>query len=167
VTHLGLENRSLEIIKTPKGKNSLRFVWKHRDPLRTTFNFLVIWIAKYVPSMEFKRDLLGFTKMKLGKNVSIGLAAVFDIFYPELIEIGENSIVGYNTTILAHEFLINELRTGKVKIGKNVMVGANCTILAGVEIGDGSTVSAATLVDKSIPVGSFAKGNPMVVKKKK
>jgi len=167
VTPLGLGKRSLEIIKTPKGKNSLRYVWKHRDPLRTAFNFLIIWISKYVPSMEFKRDLLGLTKMKLGKNVSVGLAVVFDIFYPELIEIGENSIIGYNTTILAHEFLIDELRTGHVKIGKNVMVGANCTILAGVEIGDGCTVSAATLVDKSIPAESFAKGNPMVVKKKR
>ena len=120
-----MAKRRLETIKTT-GKNSLRHVWEHRDPLRVVFNF-----------------------------------AIFDIFYPELIEIGDNSIVGYNTTILAHEFLVNELRTGKVRIGKNVLVGANTTILAGVEIGDGSTISAATLVDQDIPPNSFAKGNPM------
>lgn len=29
--------------------------------------------------------------------------AMFDIFFPELIEIGDNTIIGYNSTILAHE----------------------------------------------------------------
>lgn len=155
-----MAKRMLETIKTT-GKNSLRHVWEHRDPLRVVFNFTVIWLAKYAPSMVLKNGLLRLTGMKIGKNASIGLAAVFDIFYPELVEIGDNSIVGYNTTILAHEFLVTELRTGKVRIGKNVLVGANTTILAGVEIGDGSTISAATLVDQDIPPNSFAKGNPM------
>lgn len=104
--------------------------------------------------------------MKIGKDASIGLAAMFDIFYPERIEIGENTIIGYNVTVLAHEFLLEELRVGGVKIGKNVMVGANSTILAGVEIGDNCTVSAATLVDRDIPPGSYARGNPMEVLKK-
>jgi len=158
--------RKLETTKTT-GKNSLRHVWKYRDPLRVFFNFLVIYCAKYVPSMEMKKDLLNLTGMKIGKDVSIGLAAMFDIFYPELIEIGENSIVGYNATIIAHEYLINELRTGKVLVGKNVMVGANSTILAGVSIGDNSTVSAATLVDRDVPANNFAKGNPMALGEKK
>ncbi|MCP4647216.1 MAG: acyltransferase [bacterium] len=158
--------RKLESIKTP-GKNSLRHVWKYRDPLRVFFNFLIIYCAKYVPSMELKKDLLKLTGMKVGKNASIGLAAMFDIFYPELIEIGENSIIGYNTTIIAHEYLINELRTGKVIIGKDVMIGANSTILAGVSIGDHATVSAATLVDRDVPSNNFAKGNPMGIGEKK
>ena len=154
--------RRLDVVKT-EGANSLRHVWKHRNFFRVAFNFLAIYAAKYVPELEFKKDLLRLTGMKIGKNASIGLAAVFDIFYPELIEIGENSIIGYNTTIIAHEYLINEMRTGKVEIGKNVMVGANATILAGVRIGEGSTVSAATLVDQDVPENSFAKGNPMQV----
>ena len=153
-------------IKTEK-KNSLRHVWKFRNPFRVFFNFGVIWLSKYIPCMEFKKDFLGLSGMKIGKDVSIGLAAVFDIFYPELIEIGNNSIIGYNATILAHEFLVGELRTGKVKIGKNVMVGANTTILAGIEIGDGATICAATMVDGNVPAGAFAKGNPMVVQVKK
>ena len=117
--------------------------------------------------MEFKKDFLGLCGMKLGKDVSIGLAAVFDIFYPELIEIGDDSIIGYNTTILAHEFLVKEFRTGKVKIGKKVLIGANTTILAGVEIGDGASICAATLVDRDVPSGAFAKGNPMSIQVKK
>lgn len=158
--------RRLEKVKT-EGKNSLRHVWEHKNPLKVAFNFIIIYAAKYVPSMRFKRALLLLTGMKIGKDASIGLAAMFDIFYPELIEIGDNCIIGYNATLLAHEFLVNELRTGKLEIGKNVMVGANATLLAGVRIGDNSTVSAATLVDSDIPENSFAKGNPMKVSGKK
>jgi acetyltransferase-like isoleucine patch superfamily enzyme len=161
-----MEKRALEKIKTT-GKNSLRHVWKYRNPFRVAFNFIIIWVAKYLPSMVLKNSFLRMTGMRIGEDVSIGLAAVFDIFYPELIEIGDNSIVGYNATILAHEFLVNELRTGKVKIGKNVMVGANSTLLAGITLGDNSIVSAATLVDRSLPPQSFAKGNPMVAGEKK
>ncbi len=51
--------------------------------------------------------------------------------------IGENSIIGYHTTILTHEYLLSEYRVGEVVIGRDVMVGANVTILPGTVIGDG------------------------------
>jgi acetyltransferase-like isoleucine patch superfamily enzyme len=86
-----------------------------------------------------------------------------DTMFPERISIGSNSIIGYNTTILAHEYLIDEYRLGDVKIGSGVMVGANSTILPGVTIGDGAVVSAATLVNRDVPPGAFVGGNPMRV----
>jgi len=76
---------------------------------------------------------------------------VLDIFYPELVEVGDNTLIGYNTVILAHEYLQNEYRTGRVQIGKSVMIGANCTILPGIRIGDGASISAMTLVNCDIP----------------
>jgi acetyltransferase-like isoleucine patch superfamily enzyme len=90
----------------------------------------------------------------------MGLDATVDIFYPELITIGDNTIVGYNATILAHEYLIEKKRTGPVVIGKNVMIGANTTILAGVIIGDGACVSAGSLVNRDVPAGAFVGGVP-------
>ncbi len=103
--------------------------------------------------------------MKLGKKVSIGLFAMFDIFFPEFIEIGEGSVIGYNTTILAHEFLVEEWKTGRVKIGRKVMIGANSTVLPGVEIGDNSKISAMSLVNRDIPEGAFAGGVPIKILK--
>ena len=79
------------------------------------------------------------------------------------LTVGDNSIIGYNTTILAHEYLIDEYRIGDVVIGKNVLIGANTTILPGVKIGDGAIVSAATLVNRDIPPGVFAGGNPVKI----
>ena len=84
-----------------------------------------------------------------------------DTMFPERISIGDNTVIGFNTTILAHEYLIEEYRLGDVIIGSNVMIGANSTILPGVEIGDGAIVSAATLVHRDVPPGCMAGGNPM------
>jgi len=157
--------RNLESIRTV-GKNSLQYVWKFRNPIRVFYNFLLVSASKYCPHLGLKNFLLRCTGMKVGRNASIGLCATFDVFYPEKIEIGENAIIGYNVTVLAHEFLQKELRVGNVKIGKNAMVGANSTVLAGVEIGDGATVSAMCLVDRDIPANWFAKGNPVTAVEK-
>lgn len=81
--------------------------------------------------------------------------------FPEKITVGDNSIIGYNTTLLAHEYLIREYRLGEIIIGNEVMIGANTTILPGVTIGDGAIVSAGTLVHKDVPEGAFVGGNPM------
>lgn len=81
--------------------------------------------------------------------------------FPEKITVGDNSIIGYNTTLLAHEYLIREYRLGEIIIGNEVMIGANTTILPGVTIGDGAIVSAGTLIHKDVPDGAFVGGNPM------
>jgi acetyltransferase-like isoleucine patch superfamily enzyme len=88
---------------------------------------------------------------------------MLDVMFPEKISVGRNTVIGYNTTILAHEYLIKEYRLGPVEIGSEVMIGANSTILPGILIGDGAIVSAGTLVHKDVPAGSFVGGNPMRV----
>ena len=62
--------------------------------------------------------------MKVGPQTSFGLMVMLDIMFPEKITVGRNSVIGYNTTILAHEYLIKEYRLGDVIIGDEVMVGA-------------------------------------------
>jgi acetyltransferase-like isoleucine patch superfamily enzyme len=101
--------------------------------------------------------------MKIGDQTSFALMVMPDVMFPERIKIGQNSIIGYNTTLLAHEYLIDEYRIGDVVIGDQVLIGANSTILPGVNIGDGAIVSAATLVHKDVQAGSFVGGNPMKV----
>ena len=151
--------RRLEVFPS-EGGNSLEKWYRIKNPLRVVFNFIVIYACRFMPSLALKRALLRLTGMKVGRNVSIGLGAMFDIFFPELIEIGDNTIIGYNAAILAHEFLIHEWRKGKVKVGRNVMIGARSLILPGVEIGDGATVAACSLVNRDVPPGAFVGGVP-------
>ncbi|MDZ5720803.1 heptaprenylglyceryl phosphate O-acetyltransferase [Bacillus inaquosorum] len=144
------------------GANSLWHVYQTVPFVKVVKNFIVIQIARYTPFIGMKNWLYRtFLRMKVGKQTSFALMVMPDIMFPEKISVGTNTIIGYNTTILAHEYLIHEYRIGKVLIGDEVMIGANTTILPGVEIGDGAIVSAGTLVHKDVPAGAFVGGNPM------
>lgn len=130
-------------------------------PILIVLNYVVINLAKHCPSLDLKRWLFRRLGMKLGDNVTIASGATLDYFFPELIEIGENSIIGMDSMILTHEFLLDRWRCGKVSIGKGVMVGAQSLILAGVTIGDRATISAKSLVHKSVPGHWFVGGDPL------
>ncbi|SDZ34486.1 Acetyltransferase (isoleucine patch superfamily) [Evansella caseinilytica] len=148
--------------------NSLWQVYKTVPFWKVIKNFIVIQMARYTPFLGMKNWLYRtFLRMEVGEKAAVALMVMMDIMFPEKIKIGKNTVIGYNTTILAHEYLIQEYRLGEVHIGSNVMIGANTTILPGVEIGDGAVVSAGTLVHKDIPAGSFVGGNPMRIIKTK
>jgi acetyltransferase-like isoleucine patch superfamily enzyme len=140
--------------------NSMRYWWKIRNPLRTVFNFKLIYLARFTPSTRIKNFLYRTCGASIGKGATFGLGALIDIFYPENISVGDDTLIGFNTVILGHELLQGEYRTGKVEIGKRVMIGANCTILSGIRIGDGASVSAMSLVNCDIPAGQKWGGVP-------
>lgn len=140
-------------------KNALRHWTEFRNPFRVTFNILILTAAKFLP-LKLKNVLLRIAGVKLGRDTSVGFGAVFDIIFPELIEVGENTTIGYGATILAHEATQDEFRTGNVEIGKNVLIGANTTVLPGVKIGDGATVSANSLVNSDVEKDGFVGGVP-------
>ena len=145
-----------------EGANSLWHVYKTVPFLKVMKNFIVIQLARYTPSLKVKNWLYRtFLKMKVGEQTSFALMVMLDVMFPEKISVGRNSVIGYNTTLLAHEYLIDEYRLGDIQIGDEVMIGANCTILPGVTIGNRSIVSAGTLVHKDVPEGAFVGGNPM------
>ena len=158
-----MEKKSQRTVKrfwVKKDENSLKHWYRVRNPLRVIMNFLVIWLAKYCPSLTFKRWLYRLVGVKIGRGVSVGLGVTFDIFFPGLIEIGDNSIIGYDSLILTHEFLMKEWRKGKVKIGKNVMIGAWSLIMPGVKIGDGAKIASYSLVNRDVKAGEFVGGVP-------
>ncbi|MBN6885342.1 heptaprenylglycerol acetyltransferase [Cytobacillus horneckiae] len=145
-----------------EGANSLWHVYKTVPFLKVVKNFIVIQVARYTPFLGMKSWLYRtFLRMKVGEQTSFALMVMLDVMFPEKISVGRNSVIGYNTTILAHEYLIKEYRLGPVEIGSEVMIGANCTLLPGIQIGDGAIVSAGTLVHKDVPPGAFVGGNPM------
>lgn len=145
-----------------EGSNSLWQIYQTVSFFKVMKNFIVIQIGRFMPFMRVKNSLYRtFLGMKIGKETAFALMVMPDTMFPEKIAVGDNTIIGYNTTILAHEYLIEEYRIGEVVIGSEVMIGANTTILPGVTIGDHAIVSAGTLVHKDVPSGSFVGGNPM------
>lgn len=144
-----------------EGRNSLRFWPEIVHPIKVIWQFFVIYLARFSPSFRFKNFLYRMVGIKVGKDSSVGLMVMLDVFFPEQIEIGDNVVIGYNTTILGHEFLVREWRIGKVVIEKDVTIGANCTLLPGIIIGEGATISAMSLVNRDIPPFSFWGGVPV------
>ncbi|CAH0122044.1 2,3,4,5-tetrahydropyridine-2,6-dicarboxylate N-acetyltransferase [Paenibacillus sp. CECT 9249] len=145
-----------------QGRNALRQIYRTVSPWKGVKNFIFIQIARYCPSLGLKnwiyRRILG---MNVSKDAAFGLMVMVDVFFPERITVGDNSVIGYNTTILAHEYLISEYRLGDVRIGANVMIGANSTVLPGVTIGDNAVVAAGSIVHKDVAPGAFVGGNPL------
>ncbi|MGA9289350.1 MAG: acyltransferase [Anaerobacillus sp.] len=144
------------------GSNALWQIYKTVPFWKVVKNFIIIQLARYTPFIPVKNWLYKtFLGVRIGDQTAFALMVMLDIMFPEKISVGKNSIIGYNTTILAHEYLIDEYRLGDVVIGDGVMIGANSTLLPGITIGDGAIVSAGTLVHKNVPAGSFVGGNPM------
>lgn len=91
------------------------------------------------------------------------------------IEIGENCLIAANTQIMdTHGHLclfdnpscrIHSHDDPKpVIIGDNVWIGAGCYVLPGSHIGEGSIVSASSVVKGVVPEKSIVLGNPASVK---
>ncbi|MCU4716456.1 acyltransferase [Halapricum hydrolyticum] len=148
---------------TPGPRNSLLHWPETRHPLRIVVNFLIIWVVRYSPSLRVKNWLL----RRLGADVETGVAwaltATPDVFWPELITVREDAIIGYDATILCHEYLQDEVRTGEVVVGERVMIGAGAIVLPGVEIGADAQIAANSLVDSDVPPGATVAGVPAEV----
>ena len=144
--------------------NPLWTMYRHVSKFKVLKQTIVIEICRYLPSLKLKRWMYRhLLKMTVGEHTAFAYKVVPDIMYPEYIHIGHNSIVGYNTVLLTHEFLVDEFRTGKIYIGNNTMIGANVTVLPGVTIGSNVKVGAGCIVTKDIPNNALAYGNPLQI----
>ncbi|USZ67987.1 acyltransferase [Halorussus salilacus] len=145
---------------TPGRWNSLRSWPDAKSPLRVALNYLVIVLARISPSLRLKNYLLRSIGVTVGEGVSWGLESTPDVFWPELVTVEDHAIVGYDATILCHEFLQEEYRTGEVVVGERAMVGAGAILLPGVTVGEGASVAANSLVTRDVPPGETVAGVP-------
>ncbi|OYD08131.1 acyltransferase [Paludifilum halophilum] len=145
-----------------EGSNSLWQLYRTISFWRLFKNTAVVEIARYIPVFPWKnwiyRHLMG---MEVGERTAFAFKVTVDLLHPERIRVGKNTIIGFNTTILTHEYLVEEYRLGDVVIGDHVMIGANTTILPGVTIGDHAVIGAGSLVNRDVPPHGFVAGNPI------
>ena len=116
-------------------------------------------------------ELLG----KHGKNTCI--LAPFFCDYGYNIEVGDNFFANHNLcinvniTTAGHPIDAETRNSGieyayPVTIGNDVWIGSNVCILPGVTIGSNVVIGAGSLVNKDIPDGVVAVGNPCRVLRK-
>lgn len=144
--------------------NPLWYLYRYIRFTKMFKNTFIIEVSRYIPFVSWKRAIYRhLLKMSVGTESAFAFKALPDLLYPERITIGNNVIIGYNATILTHEFVIGALRVGDVKIGDNTLIGANVTILPGVTIGSNVRIGAGSVVSKDIPDHATAYGAPIQI----
>ena len=128
-------------------------------------NRILQLIALYSPGYTTTRVWLHRMRgVAIGNNVSIGLSALIETAYPELISIGDNVTIGMRAIIIGHlRDLTSEARAGSertVRIEDDVYIGPGVIILPNVTIGKGAVVSAGSVVSRSVPPKTLVRGNP-------
>lgn len=143
------------------GEHNSLWNWPEaKSPSTVAKNYAAIVLARHSPSLRVKNWLYRRIGMSVGKGVSWGLEATPDVFWPELITVEDHAIVGYDTTLLCHEFLQDEYRTGEVVVGERAMIGAGAIVLPGVHVGANARVAANSLVTGDVPSGETVAGVP-------
>ena len=78
--------------------------------------------------------------------------------------IGNHVLVAHEVTITASAFATPEFvgspQSPDIIIGDNVWIGMRAVILGGINIGEGSVIGAASVVDFDVPPLSLVAGNP-------
>ena len=112
-------------------------------------------LALYInPFPGFKVFVYRRMGMKIGRNVYISPGVYLDIVHPELLELGDNVIIGMGASIATHERSMHTMTLGRVTIGNNVVVGGLSLIRAGVRIGDGAEIDAMMNITRSVKAGA-------------
>jgi acetyltransferase-like isoleucine patch superfamily enzyme len=96
--------------------------------------------------------------MHIDASARIAPTALIDRTWPRGIHIGARCIIGEEAVVLAHDMTRGiYLNT---RIGAGTIVGARAIILPGVTIGDDCRISPGALVNRDVPDGARAIGNP-------
>ena len=139
-----------------------------KGKIRTILKGFICHICRIIPSMRIKNSLYRLIGVKIGRHVVIAAYVEIDPYFPELITIEDNVIIGVGSIILAHEYSTDKLRKGKVLIKKNTLIGASSLVRCGVTVGKNCTIAAKSLVNKDVDDNLVVGGVPAKpIKKKK
>lgn len=136
---------------TPEGRypyySPKAMQWASYNALILLVRYTCINFIRVTPFINIFHSLMG---MRIGKRVQINTAVVAD---SNLIEIGDDTVVGGDVTLIAHAAERGQLVAERVRIGKNVTLGLMAVIFPGCEIGDGAVVAANAVLLKGTKIG--------------
>jgi acetyltransferase-like isoleucine patch superfamily enzyme len=121
--------------------------WASYNALTLMLRFSFVNWIRVTPLLPFFHRLMG---ARIGRRVHINTAVVAD---QNLLEIGDDSVIGGDVTLVCHVAERGYLVTAPVRIGRGVTVGLMAVILPGATIGDGAVIAAGAVLSKGARVG--------------
>jgi acetyltransferase-like isoleucine patch superfamily enzyme len=138
--------------------------------------------AEVEPTSKLKigkgTEIGSFTKVKatdgdltIGTHVSIG-PNCFITASNGGVTIGDYAMIAANSCVVGNNYRYDKLDVPisqqesdsiGIRIGNNVWLGCGTIVMDGADIGDGSIISANSVVSGKIPPNSIAQGNPAAV----
>jgi acetyltransferase-like isoleucine patch superfamily enzyme len=118
------------------------------------FGFLI----QIVFSNKIRTQLARSMGIKVGKNIYIGKYCIIDDTFSDFINIEDNVVISFGTTITAHDASCNKIAPVVIKRGS--FIGTRSIILPGVTLGEDSIVGAGSVVTQDVPAGAVVGGCP-------
>ncbi len=105
-------------------------------------------LLEIITPQEYKVKLY----RKCGASIGDNVVLAGRIMEPDMTTIGENTIIGVDALVTAHEIILQNkqmvIRFAPVTIGKNCVIGAKSVILPGANIPAGTMIPAHSIIKK-------------------
>jgi len=124
------------------------FRWASYNALILMVRYTCMNFIRVTPFLTLFHRFMG---MRIGRRVQINTSIIGD---SNLIEIGDDTVIGGDVTLVAHSAEHGRLVTAPVRIGSRVTVGLMSVIFPGVTIGDGAVVAANAVLTKGTRIGA-------------
>jgi non-ribosomal peptide synthetase-like protein len=121
--------------------------WASYNALTLVLRFTFVNWIRVTPLLPMYHRLMG---ARIGRRVQINTAIVAD---QNLVEIGDDTVIGGDVTLVCHAAERGRLVTAPVRIGRGVTIGLMAVVFPGCVIGDGAIVAAGSVLSKGTRVG--------------
>lgn len=106
----------------------------------------------------------GRGRVRIGNRSTLQMGCLIVGAGMDDLTIGDDVAIAYRSNLImgSHDIFASDFRgiTGPITIENHVFVGSGATILLGVTLGEGTVVTAGSVVTKSTPPFSIVRGNP-------
>jgi acetyltransferase-like isoleucine patch superfamily enzyme len=122
--------------------------WANYNALGLLVRYTCVNFIRVTPLLSLFHRMMG---MRIGRRVLINTAIIAD---SNLIEIGDDTMIGGDATVVAHSAERGMLVMAPVKIGKRVTIGLMSVVFPGVTIGDDAVIASHAVLPKGTRVGA-------------
>lgn len=148
-------------------KSNKKFIEIKADKIKHPKNMFLCNLRKMcfiilgkVPPSKIKNNLTRILGVKLGKDVCLPMDVMFDHIYPELIEVGDGTLIGGYSKLFCHEKKNGKYRIGRINIGKETLICGACRIGPGADIGEGAIIGGWSYMEGKAKDYEFWGGSP-------